>query len=192
MLINELKFTKPKWWQKLPFMIQKTPTVEDLRPTFIGYLGVIKFYHRSRHTKTGHTVITPQGIGEIIEIVAPEFRDINKYQYQVRLLDQVTAFFDEHVLKYLVVYPTAFYDNKLPILLSFQHYVYANPSGVTDGQYSFKLSGHGYAMMTDETLEILELNKLLTKYKGGRNLLKVIQKHHYIISKKEMKNYVKS
>jgi len=163
------------------------PTLEDLRPTFIGYVRVIKFYHRIYHTKPGHNVVTPQGIAEIIEVIPPELAPNNKHQYQVRLLDNVTAFFDENELKYIVVYPVEFYDNKLPILLSFADYLYANPSGITDGTYTFKVTGHGYAMMTDKTREKLEINKLLTKYKDGRRLLKVMKKHNYIITKKEDK-----
>ena len=190
MLANEIKFTKPKWFQKWPFMITKTPSVEDLRPHFIGYIRVIKFYYRPYHTKVGHNVLTPNGIGEIIEILYSKFNDDN-HKYHVRLLDNVTAFYDPHQLKYLSVQPVDFYDNKLPILLSFADYPYANPSGMITGTYVFTLTGHGYAMMTDETKDKLEINKLLTKYKGGRSLLKVMQKHNYIITKKEKKNHVK-
>lgn len=185
MLANNIKFTKPKWYMKLPFMKPQNPSINDLRPTFIGYISVMKFYHREYHTKPGHYIITPNGIGEIIEIIAPEKRDSNEYQYHVKLLDNVTAFYEEHQLKYLVVNPIEFYERNLPILLSFSDYLYANPSGITDGQYTFKLTSHGYATMTDKTRDYLEINKLLSKYKGGRNLLKVMRKHNYIIIKKE-------
>lgn len=191
MLIKDIKFTKPPWYQKIPGLQSKPPSVEDLRPTFIGYIGVIKFYHRIHQTKTGHNVITPNGIGEIIEIVPPQQRHSEKYQYQVRLLDNVTAFFEEHQLKYIVVYPVEFYDNKLPILLSFADYLFANPSGITSGQYTFKLTGHGYAAMTDKTKDYLEINKLMVKYQNGRHLLKVMKKHDYEIIKKEKKYHVK-
>ena len=172
-------------------MITKPPSIEDLRPHFVGYLRVIKFYHRVYQTKTGHNVITPNGIGEIIEIIHPEFRDVNEHQYHVRLLDGVTAFYDAHQLKYLAIQPVDFYDNKLPILLSFADYPYANPSGMITGTYIFELTGHGYAKMTDKTRDELEINKLLTKYKGGRALLKVMRKHNYIITKKEKQYHVK-
>jgi hypothetical protein len=142
-------------------MKPKLPTVDDLKPTFVGYLGVVKFYHRKYHTKVGHQVISPNGIGEILEIVPPEITGNKYHQYLVRLFDGVKGFFYENQLKYLVVYPTDFYDNRLPILLSFEHYPYANPSGVKTGIYTFKLTGHGYAKMTDKTLDLLKINKIL-------------------------------
>ena len=86
MLINKTQFIKTKWYMKLPFMISKQPSLEDLRPTFIGYLGLIKFYHRTYQTKTGHNVITPNGIGEIIEIISPEKRPDNQYRRHFRNL----------------------------------------------------------------------------------------------------------
>lgn len=192
MLAKKIQFTKPKWYNKIPGMISKQPSLNDLRPTFIGYLSVIKFYHRIYHTKTGHNVITPNGIGEIIEIISPDQRNSAQYQYGVKLLDNITMFYDANQLKYLVVYPIDFYDNSAPILLSFADYLFANPSGITDGQYTFKITGHGYAMMTDKTRDYLEINKLLTKYKDGRRLLKVMRKHNYIITKKENQNVKKN
>ena len=184
MLMNKIQFKKPKWYERLPFITPNEPSLDDLRPVFIGKLRVIKFYHREHQTKPGHNIITPHGIGEILEIITPEEREQKLYQYHVKLLDDVTAFYEETQLKYIVVYPIEFFDGKLPILLSFADYLYANPSGITDGQYTFKVTGHGYAMMTDSTRDHLEINKLLAKYKGGRRLLKVMRKHNYIITKK--------
>ena len=193
MLVNNIKFTKPKWHQKMPYLKSKPPSINDLKPTFIGYLGVIKFYHRKYQTKKGHNIITPNGIGEILEVVPPEKAVDSKkqYQYHVKLLDNVTVFYNENQLKYLVVYPIDFYDNKLPILLSFADYLYANPAGFTEGHYTFKITGHGYAMMTDKTRNYLEINKLLTKFKDGRRLLKVMSKHGYQITKKDKKYHVR-
>ena len=191
MLVKEIKFTKPTWFQKILLLQSKPPSLESLRPTFIGYIRVIKFYHRVYHTKIGHTVLTPQGIGEIIEIIPPELRDTNEHQYQVRLLDNVKAFFDAHKLKYLAVQPTDFFDNTMPILLSFADYPYANPSGMITGTYTFKLTGHGYAMMTEPTKDLLEINKLMIKFKSGRQLLKVMRQHGYQITKKEKTYHVK-
>ena len=187
LMIVNLQFLKSSF-NRMRNLISPTPTLDQLRPVFIGHLGLKKFYHRHQ-TKTGHNVITPYGIGEIMTIIRLKNKILfSKYAYRIKLIDNVVVYFKEKELKYLVVYPVDFLDNKIPLLLSFADYMYGNPSGITEGEYVFRITTHGYAMMTNETRKKLEINKILSKLKGGKRFIKIMKAHNFHIVKKEKSN----
>ena len=180
-----IQFTKRRWFHKSPFAISKEPTIKDLLPTFTGYLSVNRFYHTQK-TKVGHLLITSNGIGEIVKITKPtDTIYLNKYRYSIKLMDNTVMHFNENEVKHLVVNPIDFYDNKVSIPLSFLDYLYANPYGITLGVYAFRLTTHGYAKMTDNTMKLLKINKILIKIPGGKRFLKIIKDNDFIIIKKD-------
>ena len=181
---SRLNLVKPKWLEKLPFLAAETVSIDDLRDGFMGYLGLVKF-NPTPLTKPGQRVITPNGIGTIMSIIKKEYGPhVNKNRYSIVLRDKVSADFYAYQLKQVAVYPTDFYDNKVPILLSFHDYFYANPSGITDGIYSFTITTHGYALMTKKTREELEINEILSTFSEGARMIKTMRKHKFHIIKK--------
>ena len=146
----------------------------------------MKFYHRPT-TKPGHLVLTKDnGLGEIIEIIKPESKLLDRYTYGIKLFrENIIMYFKSNDLKYIVVYPTDFKANKTPILLSFADYPFANPNGMITGRYTFNVTKRGYAKMTKETHSKLEINNLLHGSTKGKEINNYLIKNRLVIKKKE-------
>ena len=167
--------------KKILSNLRRQPSYNKSTFNFTGTLSV-KRIRVTDKWKVGHFVLTPQGIGEIIQIY---YQLKIPTSVEVKLLkSRITGVFKIKDLKKIVVYSNLVEKEQIPIDLSFLDYTYYHPYGITHGKYSFTLTNNGYARMTKQTKHFLEINRELNKTRTGINTVKLLKKYNCKLIKK--------